>query len=69
MVCCEDDITYRGLVCKGVVVSGLAKRDWIIVTAKIEKEFHEMYEDEGPVLYATEIKRTSEPEQQVVTFY
>ncbi len=69
MVCCEDDITYRGLVCKGVVVSGLAKRDWIIVTAKIEKEFHEMYEDEGPVLHATEIKRTSEPEQQVVTFY
>ena len=69
MVCCEDDITYRGLVCKGVVVSGLEKRDWIIVTAKITKEFHEMYEEEGPVLYATEIKRTSEPDQQVVTFY
>ena len=29
----------------------------------------EMYEEEGPVLYATEIKRTSEPDQQVVTFY
>ncbi len=69
MVCCEEDITYRGLVCKGVVVSGLKKRDWIIVTAKITKEFHEMYEEEGPVLYATEIKRTSEPDQQVVTFY
>ena len=69
MVCCEEDITYRGLVCKGVVVSGLEKRDWIIVTAKITKEFHEMYEEEGPVLYATEIKRTSEPDQQVVTFY
>lgn len=69
MVCCEDDITYRGLVCKGVVVGGLAKRDWIIVTAKITKEFHEMYENEGPVLYATEIKRTSEPKQQIVTFY
>lgn len=69
MVCCEDDITYRGLVCKGVVVNGLTKRDWIIVTAKITKEFHEMYEEEGPVLYATEVKRTSQPEQQVVTFY
>ncbi len=69
MVCCEEDITYRGLVCKGVVVNGLKKRDWVIVTAKITKEFHEMYEEEGPVLYATEIKRTSEPEQQVVTFY
>ena len=69
MVCCEDDITYRGLVCKGVVVNGLKKRDWIIVTAKITKEFHEMYEEEGPILNATEIKRTSEPQQQVVTFY
>ncbi len=68
MVCCEEDITYRGLVCKGVVVNGLQKRDWIIVTAKITKEFHEMYEEEGPVLYATEVKRTSQPEQQVVTF-
>ena len=69
MVCCEDDITYRGLVCKGVVVNGLKKRDWVIVTAKITKEYHEMYEEEGPVLNATEIKRTKEPEQQVVTFY
>ena len=69
MVCCEDDITYRGLVCKGVVVNGLKKRDWVIVTAKITKEFHEMYEEEGPVLYATEIKRTSEPTQQIATFY
>lgn len=69
MVCCEDDITYRGLVCKGFVVTGLQKRDWIIITAKITKEYHEMYEEEGPVLNATEIKRTTEPEQQVVTFY
>lgn len=69
MVCCEEDITYRGLVCKGVVVNGLKKRDWIIVTAKITKEYHEMYEEEGPVLNATEIKMTSQPEQQVATFY
>ncbi len=69
MVCCEEDITYRGLVCKGVVVNGLQKRDWIVVTARIEKEYHEMYEEEGPVLYATEIKMTSQPEQQIATFY
>ena len=69
MVCCEDDITYRGLVCKGVVVGGLKKRDWIIVTAKITKEYHEMYEETGPVLYATEVKKCNPPEQQVATFY
>ena len=69
MLCCEDEITYRGLVCKGVVVNGLQKRDWITVTAKITKEFHEMYEEEGPVLYATEVKRTTEPKQVVATFY
>jgi len=69
MVCCEDDITYRGLVCEGVVVNGLKKRDWIIVTAKITKNYHEMYEEVGPVLKATEIKMTSQPQQQVATFY
>lgn len=69
MVCCEADITYRGLVCKGTVVSGLRKRDWIIVTAKIKKEYNEMYEEQGPVLYASEIKMTTEPSQVVATFY
>lgn len=69
MVCCEADITYRGLVCKGVVVGGLKKRDWIVVTAKITKEYHEMYGEEGPVLNAVEVKKTSEPEQQIATFY
>ena len=69
MVCCEADITYRGLVCKGVVVSGLKKRDWVVVTAKIVREYDEMYGEEGPVLKAVEVKRCAEPEQQVATFY
>ncbi|MBR0277576.1 MAG: GTPase, partial [Clostridia bacterium] len=69
MVCCEADITYRGLICKGIVVNGLKKRDWIVVTAKISKEYHEMYESEGPVLNATEVKMSKAPEQQVATFY
>ncbi|MEE1043550.1 MAG: GTPase, partial [Clostridia bacterium] len=69
MVCCPDDITYQGFVCNGVVVGGLQKRDWVIVTAKITKEYHEMYEGEGPVLKATELKLTTQPQQQVATFY
>lgn len=69
MVCCEDDITYRGLVCNGVVLNGLQKRDWVIVTAKITKEYHELYEEAGPVLKATEIKMSTQPQQQVATFY
>lgn len=69
MVCCEADITYRGLVCKGVVLGGLKKRDWVVVTAKITKEYDEMYGEEGPVLNAAEVKRCLEPENQVVTFY
>jgi len=69
MVCCEADITYRGLVCLGTVVNGLKKRDWVIVTGKIAKDYHEMYEGEGPILNATEIKMSKEPENQVATFY
>ena len=29
----------------------------------------EMYEETGPVLYATEVKKCNPPEQQVATFY
>lgn len=69
MVCCEEDITYRGLVATGIVVGDLKKRDWVVITGKITKDYHMMYEGTGPVLCATEVKRCKEPKQQVATFY
>ncbi len=69
MTCCEDDISFGGLVCnfKGEVT--YATGEWVVLTARIRIEPHKLYGRSGPVLYAEEVALTAEPKQQVVTFY
>lgn len=69
MVCCAEDITYRGLVCKGTAQVKVKTRDWILITAKISIEYHKLYDGEGPVLTAIDVKLAEQPEQPVATFY
>lgn len=69
MVCCAEDITYRGLVCKGTSQLKVKTRDWILITAKISIEHHKLYDGEGPVLTAIDVKPAEQPEQPVATFY
>ncbi len=68
MTCCVEDITYGGLICKYNQASQLKVRDWIIVTAKISIEYNKMYNGKGPVLKVLELEKSTQPEQQVVTF-
>lgn len=69
MVCCSNDISYCAFVCnyKGNIT--LNTRDWVIVTAKISIEKHKIYHGTGPVLTATSLSMTTEPDQPVATFY
>ena len=69
MTCCEADIAFNGMVCVAANDLPYKTGEWVIVTAKIRVEKHPMYDGEGPVLYADEIVRTTEPKQQVATFY
>lgn len=69
MTCCEADIAFNGMVCNAGSDLPYKTGEWVIVTAKIRVEKHSMYDGEGPVLYASEIVRTTEPKQQVATFY
>ncbi|MBE6579636.1 MAG: GTPase [Ruminococcaceae bacterium] len=69
MVCCAEDITYRGLVCKGTDQLKVKTRDWIHITAKITIESHDLYDGEGPVLTAIKVEKAEPPEQPVATFY
>ena len=46
----------------------LALRDWIMVTARIEKEMVKQYRGEGPVLYPTEITPADPPKEDIVYF-
>ena len=41
---------------------------WVEVTAEVRKEYMEVYQDEGQVLYATEIVPAEKPEQELVYF-
>ena len=38
------------------------------VTARVEKEYMDVYHDEGPVLYAKRLRRPRNPEQELVYF-
>lgn len=71
MTCCENDITYRGLVCKCKGPCQQESKDWIILTARLDIEYHKLYRSKGPVLKAISIEKTAPlpPDEQVATFY
>lgn len=68
MTCCADDIAYIGVICKSPMAENLVLRDWIMVTAKVEKEMVKQYQGEGPVLYPTDITPAQKPEEDIVYF-
>ena len=68
MTCCADDIQYIGYICKNPDAKKLRVGSWVDVTAEIRKEYMDVYEEEGPVLYAKEITPAEKPEQELVYF-
>ncbi len=69
MTCCEDDIVYGGMLCvipKGAMIQN---RDWLMITAKIKFQHHDLYEGKGPVLYAEQLVHSPAPKQPLATFY
>ncbi len=69
MVCCADDIAYRGVVAKGMGKLKLATRDWVIVEGRLVEEYSKLYRGVGPVLYVNTIVKAEKPQQEVATFY
>ena len=68
MVCCEDDMQFLALVCKGEGLEKFKDRAWVEITATVKKEFDKAYEAEGPVLYVSEIHPCEKPKEEVVSF-
>ncbi len=69
MVCCADDISYRGVVAKGMGNLKLNTRDWVTVEGKINEEYSKLYRSKGPVLTVERIERAEKPKEEVATFY
>ena len=68
MTCCAQDMQFLGFACEYDKVDELKEKDWVEVTAKVVKQYVAEYKGEGPVLVATEVKKTTEPANPVIDF-
>lgn len=68
MTCCADDTQFIGYVCKNPDAKRLRMGSWVEVIATVKQEYMEVYQEEGPVLYAEKITPTEKPEQELVYF-
>ena len=68
MTCCAEDITFMGIPCKWAGAENLKPRSWVMVTAKVAVQYHNLYRGVGPILPATEVVPAPEAEEEVCTF-
>lgn len=68
MVCCENDMQFLALVCKGKDMEKYKDREWVELTATVKKEYSTAYEGEGPVLYVSDLHKCDKPKNEVVSF-
>ena len=68
MTCCAQDMQFLGFACEYDRVKELKEKEWVLVTAKVVKQFVPEYQGEGPVLKAISVEQTTEPENQVIDF-
>jgi hypothetical protein len=68
MTCCADDMAFLGYACEYEGASVLKDRQWVKVTAKVEKEYFADYGGEGPVLKAVSVEQTRAPKEEIISF-
>lgn len=68
MVCCADDVSFLGFLCRFDGANELQTRDWVRVTASITVEALPEYRGEGPVLHAIEVLPGEAPAEELVYF-
>lgn len=68
MTCCTNDMQFLGFACEYEGTKDLKEKTWVDVVARVEKEYVEAYEGEGPVLKAISVTPAAEPKQPIVDF-
>jgi uncharacterized membrane protein YcgQ (UPF0703/DUF1980 family) len=68
MTCCENDITFYGLIAYGEGLEQFENRDWVEITARMGVEEHVAYDGPGPVMHVLSIAPAEKAAQEVVTF-
>ncbi len=69
MTCCADDIQFCGVPCRYAGSKNLEPRSWVMVTASISAENHQLYQGElGPVLTAVSVETAIPADPDLATF-
>ncbi len=69
MTCCVEDIQFCGVPCRYEDAKKLKPRSWVMVTASISAEKHDLYQgDLGPVLTAISVENAEPADPDVATF-
>ena len=68
MTCCEADIRFLPYIFIYEKASSLAAGSWANINANMKWQFHEGYQEEGPVFYVTDLKLANPPATELITF-
>ena len=68
MVCCDKDMQFLALVCRGEGLENFKDKEWVKIHATVKKEKCDAYQGEGPVLYVSSIAATTKPDPEMVPF-
>lgn len=68
MTCCAEDMAFLGFACDYDKAEELKEKDWVEVTAVVDKAYREEYNGEGPVLHAKTVTPAKKPKDPVINF-
>lgn len=68
MTCCEADIQFAGLLCKGPIDEPIGNGAWAKVKVKVKYEYNNLYGGKGPVLYLITREDAEPAKPEVATF-
>lgn len=68
MVCCADDVTFVGFICRGADTTRFADKSWVTVTAEVRVEYNPQYRGDGPILYCKAVAPAEKPKEEIVYF-
>ena len=68
MTCCADEINFMGYACQYDKADQFKEQDWVMVTAKVQKEYFADYGGEGPVLHAISVEPAKAPKEAIISF-
>ena len=68
MTCCADDMAFMGFACEYDKASELTNKEWVEVTATMDKAYRPEFKAEGPMLRAISVVPAKKPKKEVIDF-